>query len=194
MIRVICAVFGLLMSAAAVAVPVTIDFDDLGSGVTVGSHYASSGVTFVDAVTNSYGTLPGGSAPTGISHATSGYRPQPSNPIEAIFSAVVSTVSLSGLDVGQNGFVMNAYDAISGGSLVDTATIFGSSSAGVGEFFTLTLTGGIRRIEFSQVQNVYGDGVVFDNLVFDTAVSVPEPATWLMLMLGLLGVRVVRRA
>ncbi|MCP5160764.1 MAG: PEP-CTERM sorting domain-containing protein [Hahellaceae bacterium] len=175
------------------ATPITIDFDDLASDFTVGAHYSGLGVTFVDAFTTTYGYLPGGTSPIAISH-TSGYQPQPNDPIEAIFGFSVSSVSLTGLDVGLNGFVFSAYDAVVGGNLLATDQVFGSS-VGVGEFFNLSLSAtGIRRVEFSQVRNVTGDGVVFDNFVFDTdASAVPVPGSIALLGLGLAGLGFSRK-
>lgn len=172
------------------AIPITIDFDDLGSGVVVGDHYADLGVTFQNAVTNSYGTLPGGSDPTSISHTGLGYQPTPANPIEAFFSSTIDTVSLTGVDVGGNGFMLSAFAADN--TLLATDEVFGTG-AGVGEFFTLSLFAeGISYIQFSQVTTGYGDGVVFDNLVFDT-VSVAEPSSVLLLCIGLISLGITRR-
>lgn len=183
--------FGLLMSVmAANASPILIDFDNLADGVTVGGSYSSLGVTFVDARTSSHGSLPGGSAPRTIVHTASSYQPQPGNPIEAIFSSAVYSVSITGVDVGMNGIMLTAYDAASGGNVLATSQIFGPS-VGVGSFFTLNVTAaGIQRVAFSQVQNVTGDGVVFDNFVFDSEGpegTVPEPGTLALMGLGLVG-------
>lgn len=178
--------------AAAQASPVTINFDSLGSDVVVGSTYAGLGVTFSNAVTAAL-SLPGGSGSISIGAVSGGYQPQPSNPIVATFTTGVSSVSLTGLDVGLNGFVMTAYDAAVGGSVVDTDQVFGSS-VGIGEFFTLNLTGSnIFRVEFSQVRNVVGDGVLFDNFVFDKAGTVPEPSSLLLAALGMAGLVSVSR-
>lgn len=151
------------------ATPATINFDDLASGVSVGSTYDSLGVNFADALTDNNGSLPGGTPPTSIMHSFSSYQPQPNSPIIATFNFPVSSVSLTGIDVGENGFVLSAYDAITGGNLLASDQVFGDD-IGVSEFFTLSLSAtGIRRVEFSQVQNLGGgDGLVFDNFVFDS--------------------------
>jgi hypothetical protein len=179
----------LTFSASLYAAPVTIDFDDLSDGDSVGSNYASQGVTFVDAVIDTAnGSLPGGSGPNAISHLTSIYQPQPLDPIEAIFSTAVSSVSLTGIDVGDAGFVLTAFD--SSNNQVATDRVFGSDW-GIGEYYTLTLTGlDIVRITFSQVGYVYYDGIVFDNLTFEPVAAVPLPAAaWLFgsALLGFVG-------
>jgi len=161
--KIILALFSCLCFSSANATLVTIDFDDLSSGITVGSNYSGLGVTFVDAVTSSNGSLPGGTTPTSIMHSSSAYGPQPSNPIEAIFNSLVSSVSLTGLDVGGDGFILSAYDAISGGNLLTASQIFGSGY-GIGQFFTLNVSAaGIQRVEFSQLTNTHGDGIAFEN-------------------------------
>jgi hypothetical protein len=84
---------------------------------------------------------------------------------------------------------MVAYDAI--GNVVDTQTVFGLGY-GHAQFFTLTVSGAnIFRVEFFQVSpDSGGDGIAFDNLVFNVQprlASVPEPATMLLFGTGLAG-------
>ena len=185
------------VSGAARAVPVTIDFDGLTPGDVVGDAFVSQGVTFVDAVVIDLG-LPGASLPNTIRHVDTVFFPQQPNPIEAIFSTGASSVSLTGLDVGVNGFILKAFDAISGGNLLDSDQVFGTGE-GNGQFFTLSVASAfIRRVEFSQVLDdlTLNDGIVFDNFTFS---PVPLPAgVWLLLSgltgMGLLGWRRRRAA
>lgn len=191
----IVVVSALFASATSQGAPVTIDFDSLAAGVVVGATFSAQGVTFSNAVTAAFGGLPGGTPPMAIVAVSSGTQPQPTTGISAAFSSAVSSASLTGIDVGLNGFMFTAYDALVGGNVVDTEQVFGSA-IGVGESYTLNLTGSnIFRVEFSQVQNVGGgDGMAFDNFVFDTAaVAVPEPASLALVSLALLAAGAVMR-
>lgn len=180
-------------AVAAQAAPTTIDFDDLADNVVVGANYAGLGVTFVDAETGPFGGLPGGSAPRAIVHDTLFSTFGPANPISAIFAFGVTSVSITGIDVGEAGMVMTAYDAAVGGNVIDTDSFVGVG-IGVGDFHTLTLTGaGIRRVEFSQIAAGRGaDGIAFDNLVFDGN-QVPAPAPAALVALGLLAAGLTSR-
>jgi hypothetical protein len=182
--------FALAMPAAASAT--IIDFDDLASGVSVGSHYA--GVTFSNAVTGVYGGLPGGSAPIAIVSESDFSQPQPGNPISAVFDVAVSFVSLTGVDVGENGFLLQAFDAAVGGNLIGSASVAGTG-IGIGEFYDLVLSvSGIYRIEFSQVSNLGGgDGMAFDNLEYEAAAPIPLPAALPLSLMALGGLAALGR-
>lgn len=188
------AVAAFATALSAQAAPVTIGFDDLAGGVVVGATYAGLGVVFTGALTAAFGSLPGGSAPMAIRHTSAGTTPGPATPIMATFSSAMSSVSLTGMDIGAAGFVMTAYDSAVGGSVLDTDSFFGVG-VGIGTFHTLTLTGaGILRVEFSQASPCCGDGMAFDNLTFDTAGgTVPVPATPALVGLGLLAAGLVSR-
>jgi len=174
----------LAVSGFANAGLIEIDFDDLTSGDSVGTSYLTSGVEFVDATVVSIG-LTGMSAPNGINRLGS-YQFFQDSPIVALFSDLVSSVSLTGYDVGANGFVMKAFDAHVGGNLLQIVSFTGPG-AGVGTNHTLMLdVGGISRVEFSQISNVTGDGIVFDNFNFTTT-EVPEPSTLAIFALGVMG-------
>jgi len=180
----ICTVsVALFFAAPAQAVPVTINFDGLSDGDVVGDSFVGDGVTFVDAIVSA-SSLTGVSDPNSIIHTDLLSLPIQSDPIQALFSSAVSSVSLTGLDVGISGFSFRAFDATTGGNLVDSTQIDGIGP-GVDNFVTLTLTNAlIRRVEFSlnlndsDVATTNGDGIQFDNLVFDLAPvsSVPIPA------------------
>ncbi|MRU16747.1 VPLPA-CTERM sorting domain-containing protein [Roseovarius sp. A21] len=192
--RAILAAALISCSSVVNAATVSIDFDDLGSGVTIGSTYSGQGVTFVDAY-----TIPAisGAAGTAIYHAQTGYRTDPSDPIGAVFSTGVSSVSVTGYDVGVNGFQLLAFDA--GDSLIDSSQIIGvdvGTSGAPTDTTTLTVTGLIHRVEFSQVQDIAGDGILFDNFVFEETAVIPLPASAILLLTGVggLGFMARRRA
>jgi hypothetical protein len=175
----------LVAATATKAAPTVIDFDELTSGTNVDSTYSGLGVSFSNARTYNFGSLAGSSSPITIASA-SGTVFGPSNAISALFTTGMSAVSITGVDVGAAGIVMTAYDALVGGSVVDSDSFFGTG-LGIGTFHTLTVSGsGILRVEFSQSAPCCGDGVAFDNFSFEAGNSVPTPATPALLSLGLL--------
>jgi hypothetical protein len=190
---------GLTCLALAMVTPVaahatTVDFDDLAAGSLVGGAYSAFGVTFNHAEVVTFGHLPGGTPANAIAHDDLSTTFGPESAISVVFDFVVSSVSLTGLDVGAAGFLFRGFDATVGGNLVDAKTAFGDG-LGIGEFFTLDLAGSIRRIEFSQVLPNYSDGIAFDNLSFETGdiAPVPLPAALPLSLAGLGMLAAVRR-
>ena len=156
--------FGWLLALPALAQTVTLNFDDGTAGSLVGGHYSAQGITFQDARWVNMGSgFPGMSGTMGINHATGGYQWGPSTPVIATFAQPASSVSVDGIDVGVQGLVITAFDAPTGGTQVATQQVFGTG-VGVGEFYTVTVTGAnIRRVEVSQVTSPGGDGMLLDN-------------------------------
>src|SRR5262245_61962073 len=113
----------ILVGTASAVKADTITFDDGVADDSVGSFYAAQGVTFLNATFDTFGGLNGGSAPLSIRSTLDDYYPTAAHPIAAIFSLAQSSVSLTGLDVGEHGFRMVASDAVTGGNIVDTTTV-----------------------------------------------------------------------
>ena len=186
--KLLC-LLSLLFVGATNAELININFDELDFNYVVGDHYETNlGVTFEDALVKFWGHLPGGTPRMTIAHTQSCYKPQPDDPIEAIFTTTVSSISLTALGFGENGAVLKAYDA--DGNLLGTDQAFGQYG-GSGNYSTLSVAAaGIKRVEFSQILNLnnYDDGVIFDNFEFNTSASVPEPGSTTLLGLGLFGI------
>lgn len=181
-------------TAASGVQAATIGFDSLSDGTTVGSNYSALGVTFIDAVVKTIGPVPGQSGANVIFHEDLGPRPTPSDPIQAIFTSAVSSVSIAGIDVGIDGMQLRAFDAVVGGSLLKEVQIIGTD-AGIGDFYTLSVVAsGIRRVEFSQVTRSNIDGAGFDNLTFGPSLTpIPGGLPLLLSALFSLGVMGWRR-
>lgn len=179
----------LLSSSAQAAL---LNFDDGVANELIGDFYVAQGVSFGNAqrVTN-FG-LAGSSGPYGIRASNAdAYQWFADNPVQAYFSGPVNSVSLIGVDVGENGLRLEAYDADVGGSLLDFVEAFGTG-LGNNQFFTLEVNGeSIKRVAFYQIRNLSIDGVVVEDLQFSNRVSVPVPASAVLMGMGLIGLRVL---
>lgn len=175
------------LSLSAMVAPIssasaaTINFDDGTDGTSVGAFYAGQGVTFSNAeFTTNFG-LAGSSGALGI-RAPGTFAFGPGNAIVGTFSALASSVSIRGIDVGAAGMLLQAFDASS--TLIGSVSFFGPGF-GVGTFQDLMFSAaGIKSFSLSQVSPCCGDGMLFENLEFTTAAGVPEAATWAMMLAG----------
>lgn len=153
----------------------TINFDDgQPNGTPINGFYAAQGVTFTGAKWNKSFNLPGSSGSQCVTSIVYSYFPMPETAIRADFSTIVDFVTLRGVQVGVNGFLLRAYDSSS--ALIDTRTVYGTG-IGIDQFADLTVTGAIQHISFSEVAlNDQNAAILFDNMQFRAA-PVPEPAS-----------------
>src|SRR5438132_1604415 len=91
------------------------DRSPVPDGGPVGDTYIAQGVSFVDASFAVVSGLPGASDGLGINDPDDGAFQKPNSPIVAIFTDPQNSVSITALDVGNNGVEIDAYDAAVGG-------------------------------------------------------------------------------
>jgi hypothetical protein len=179
------ALLGLLLSGSIIAPAATfIDFNDGTSGSDITSFYSTQGVTFTNGEWNNLitGYIPHPDS-TGLRIVGDGanFQPKAGTPISLTFDTPMVTVSIIANNVNANGARLDLYDAAVGGNLVSFDQVVGASSS-LDSNFVLNATGsGILRAELYQPFSVEVEGVLFDNLQFD---SVPEPAAALLSLLG----------
>lgn len=156
---------------------VTLNFDDGVNGNAIGSAYSSFGITFANAQWGYLNQLPN----MGVYSISGGLQPTAATAIVATFATPVSFVSVEGIDAGENGIRIDAYNAVSDGSLIGSDQAFGIGNGTTNPIVISVSAPSIYRIEFYQPQNIGGDNVGFDNLTFS---SVPEPCTSALFALG----------
>jgi PEP-CTERM motif len=175
-----------LASAGAAQATTNINFDTGAIGAPVGSFYAAQGVTFSGTkFTDNFGLL-GSSGRRGI---TSNTTPAEfffgvNNAIAGSFTGLANKVSIRAINVGNAGARIDAFNA--SGVLIGSASDFGVDF-GLDTFKDISVSAnGIKSFKVYQPNFNLVDGVLFDDLSFDTALAaVPEPTTWAMLILGM---------
>lgn len=189
---------GLLLSCAVAIstaqAQTTINFNDGTNGANIGGFYAGLGVTFSNARWDGFISPDEGLVGAGglkFIHTTDTYQPKVGSPIVATFSSLINSISVRGLNVGANGARIDAFDSF--GNLLGFAQAFGTD-LGVDNHPLLTiLASNIRSVRFYQPADVTTEGMLWDNLTFNSANVVPEPSTYALMATGLIGVVGVAR-
>ncbi|MBK1854596.1 PEP-CTERM sorting domain-containing protein [Verrucomicrobiaceae bacterium 5K15] len=178
--------FGSLAGNVGAATLITFN-DGTASGSDISNFYSTSGVIFTN---GEWSDLSSGFTPhpdsDGLRLSGDGANAQPKSgsPISLTFTTSMAVVSVIANNVNANGARIDIYDSEVGGNLINSHQVVGPSGA-LDSNFVLTASGsGIRRVELYQPFNVESEGVLFDNLEFD---SVPEPSSSLFLGLAGLG-------
>ena len=181
----LCALVVGLVAQPVAAAPITLDFEDLFEFDGVGTQYP--GVNFLNAV-----VLTAGSAlneidfppASGVNVAALDSR----GTVDLLFDAPI--LSFSAFFTYVDGLLVEAFDA--GGTLIDDASSAHASNIATGPNppnESIAVAGaGIRRIRIS------GADFVFDDVTYDTAQVVPEPASLGLLLAGALAAAFRRRA
>jgi hypothetical protein len=175
---------------AASAQTLTLDFNDGTAGVTVGAFYSARGVTFSNTRWDSF-VSPGeesvGAGGLKIVSVSGGFLPKQTTALIAVFDSPVSFVSIRGVNVGENGARIDAFDAALGGALLDSDEAF-TAGAGTENHPLLSVSAsGIRRIELYQPAATSPEGLLFDNLTYtiqSASASAPEPCGIAFVVLG----------
>jgi hypothetical protein len=165
-----------------------IDFDDLNPGDIIFKQYVSQGVD--EFIGNPFvaDPFPG----TSINGTIAGTNASPiNNPITAVFGSVQNKV---GMDFGIIGRTPTARIEVFKGTNpdpLDSWDFFGPQPSELEDGIIPSFFGGIfveegfDRVEFS---NISGDGFFHvDDFRFETGKPIPEPATFLLLGAGLVG-------
>lgn len=173
-VRTLALLLLILPTGALASTSVTLTFDDLADRQPVGRGYCAiglvspNGVAYQRSITDQVEA--GGSV---VGHAETKFKPKRDDPIVFQFTGPVSQATLRALDVQRSGFEMTAYDAVTGGNVLDVESIKGSERDGE-VTFDFTLDGpGIRRIEAHQERDdINPDASSVDYLRYD--ITLPE--------------------
>ena len=180
-----------VLGFADIASAGTINFDSLSDGTVVGAAYlASDGVTFSNAVVLS----------AGISLNEAEFPPHSgTNVAYDFFGPVALAFSTAGADFG--GYFTYSFPltltALDGANnvLATAHSLFASNFVSSGhssnEFISFGSLSGIAKVVIAG--DPAGGSFVVDDISFNRATSVPEPATLALLGLGLAGLTFARR-
>ncbi len=164
---------------------ITINFDDGINGTSIGAFYAAQGVTFTNARWDGF-VSPGedGVGAGGLKLVGDGaggdsiFSPKEPNPIIATFAPdTVNSFSIYGLNVGENGVRIEAYDA--GNTLIASDQAFGVGLGVDNHPLLVAAPTGIKTVRLFVPLSLQNEGMLFDNMTFTTdAVGViPEPSS-----------------
>jgi hypothetical protein len=166
--------------AAGQADAAALNFDDGMADTSVAGFYTD--LLFTDATfTDNFG-LVGSSGSLGIFSSSGAYHWSAANPISIAFANPISAFGIGVVDIGDNGFTVQAYDASN--TLLGSTTAFGVGD-GDAQYQVLSLSlPQMRKITLFQTGTNLYDSVVLDNLSYAVS-AVPEASTWACMVLGL---------
>ncbi|MCV2352996.1 PEP-CTERM sorting domain-containing protein [Paucibacter sp. B2R-40] len=200
----------LLNAGSAAADTTIITFEDLVEGTLLSTQYSALGVNFVANAFSGSGSsssgkpwasntdmtvtatdvagLGGPSLVSGnVLHSFSGWQSEDGDPSFWInFSAAVSSVSMDFAGIGSPSADTRLF-VYNGASLLGSVTAIGGTGQQTLSFSAASIT------KVGVAAGNFRDWVAVDNLKFEAAAPVPEPASYALMVLGLAGLLAKRR-
>ena len=164
--------------------PALIDFET-ATGGAIGSQYAAQGITFVNFSLNVYATSPAPASWVALKF----FENAPAVNGEVLFSSAVTRFGFDATTNPEDDTTLLAYlgNTLVGSHLFDT---IGDGQGG--SFVGIEFFGGFDRVVI-QTNTVINGAIAIDNVRFENAAVVPEPATAGLMAISLLALAAARR-
>eukprot|EP01034_Spumella_vulgaris_P038402 gene38402-47413_t len=164
--------------------PALIDFESAAAGA-IGSQYAAQGITFVNFSLNVYATSPAPASWVALKF----FENNPFLNGEVLFSSAVTRFGFDATTNPEDDTTLLAYlgNTLVGSHFFDTV-----GDGENGSFLGIEFAGGFDRVVI-QTNTVVNGAIAIDNVRFENARVVPEPATAGLMAISLLALAAARR-